>query len=300
MSAAALEPGSDEWLKVITASKVAAILGVSPWDSPRSLYHSMRGELPREATTDEQSRGHYLEPAIIAWWRDRHPEYTTVTRAHLALRDELPWSAANLDALAEGPDVEPAVVEAKSAANEWEWGREGTDEVPAYYAAQAMWAMHLSGTRRTYMPVITAHLEFREYVIEYDSDLATDIEQACYRFWCDVMDGTAPDLDGHVATFESVRRLHPQIDQGSSVELLPEVAREFVEATAARKDAEARERRARAAVTDAMGSFHRAVCGEQVIAQRQRTSAGTPALYAARRPVDLDALPPVIERTHAA
>lgn len=297
-----LEPGSAEWLSVITASKVAAILGLSPWDSPRSLYHHMRGELRRTETTDVQSRGHYLEPAILAWWSDRHPEYTTLTRQHLALRADLPWGAANLDALAQGPGVPDVVVEAKSAVNDWEWGTEGTDEVPAYYAAQTTFAMHLSGTRRTYMPIITSRLEFREYVIDYDAQLAADIEATCFRFWCAVQDGAAPPLDGHVATLGSLRRLHPDIEAGASVEVRPDVAREFVEATTARKAAEERERKARAVLIDLMGTFARATCGDQTIATRRRTAAGTAALYPATKPVDLDRLPPstTTERTEAA
>ncbi len=298
-AALTLEPGSDGWLKVITASKVAAILGLSPWDSPRSLYHHMRGELRRSEASDVQSRGHYLEPAIIAWWRDQHPEYTTVTRQHLAVRDDLPWGAANLDALAGGPGVPDVVVEAKSSANDWEWGAEGTDEVPAYYAAQAVWGMHLSGTRRTFMPIITTRLEFREYVIDYDARLAADIEAQCFAFWCAVQDGNAPRLDGHVATLESLRRLHPNIDQGSTVEVRPDIAREFVEATTARKAAEERERAARAALIDVMGTFARATCGDQTIATRRRTGAGTAALYPATKPVDLDALTQTLGRTAA-
>ena len=39
-------PGSPAWTRRITATKVAAILGVSPWDSPRSMWAKMRGEMP--------------------------------------------------------------------------------------------------------------------------------------------------------------------------------------------------------------------------------------------------------------
>jgi putative phage-type endonuclease len=302
VTAAVLTPGSPEWLRVVTSSKVSAILGLSPWESPRSLYHHMRGELHRSDASAVQSRGHYLEPAIIAWWRDQHPEYNVVTRQHLALRDDLPWGAANLDGLATGRGVPDVVVEAKSAVNDWEWGAEGTDEVPAYYAAQTVWGMHLSGTRRTYMPIITSRLEFREYVIDYDAQLAADIEAECFRFWCDVRDGAAPPLDGHVATLESLRRLHPDIEPKTSVEVRAEIAREFVEATAASKAAAERERKARAELIDVMGTFARATCGDQTIATRRRHAAGSVALYPATKPVDLDRLPDstTTERTEAA
>ena len=66
-----LDPGSPGWLRLMTASKVAAILGVSQWDSPRSMWHRMRNELPAEPQSTVQSRGHYLEPAVLAWWADQ-------------------------------------------------------------------------------------------------------------------------------------------------------------------------------------------------------------------------------------
>lgn len=30
-------PGTDEWRSILSASKIAAVLGISPWQSPYSL-----------------------------------------------------------------------------------------------------------------------------------------------------------------------------------------------------------------------------------------------------------------------
>ena len=35
-------PGSPEWQRLMTASKVAAVLGLSPWQSPRNLTEGMK------------------------------------------------------------------------------------------------------------------------------------------------------------------------------------------------------------------------------------------------------------------
>jgi hypothetical protein len=56
---------------------------------------------------------------------------------------------------------------------------------------------------------------------------------------------------------------------------------------------EAAERRynlARSRVLEQMGDAKRAVCGDQVIGQKQKTKSGC-ALYPPRRPVDVTALP---------
>ncbi|MER2224040.1 MAG: hypothetical protein ABS976_20875, partial [Rhodococcus sp. (in: high G+C Gram-positive bacteria)] len=42
------EPGSPEWLKLITASKIPSILGISRFKSQFSLWHEMAGNLPSE------------------------------------------------------------------------------------------------------------------------------------------------------------------------------------------------------------------------------------------------------------
>lgn len=288
-----LQPGTPEWRRVITASKVAAILGVSPYDSPRSMWHLMRGDVEPSETTKVQSRGHYLEPAVLAWWRDQHPEYRVLQRAHLAARPDLPWAAANLDGFAKRGTRSKVgvVVEAKSSVQDEEWGTPGTDEVPAYYAAQAMWAMHVAGATRCYMPIITSRLDFREYVVDYDPDLAAAMEGLCGEFYASLSTDVPPPLDNHVATYESLRRVHPGIDVDGEVDLDPATAREYVEATRALKAAEARAVGAKSAVLDALGTARRAYCAGQLIAQRQNTAAGVPALYPSRKAVDLDALP---------
>jgi hypothetical protein len=66
-----LVPGSPEWCAEMTASKVAAVLGLSPWDSPYSLWYQMAGQVDRGIETVNQTRGHYLEPAVAAWVADR-------------------------------------------------------------------------------------------------------------------------------------------------------------------------------------------------------------------------------------
>src|SRR5689334_4090086 len=98
-----IAPGSEEWLKTISASKVAAILGLSKWESPRSLWHQMRGDLPREEPTTAQSRGHYLEPAILAWFFDQHPELRQSAKTGASYVDG--WKSAAPDAVAYRPEL---------------------------------------------------------------------------------------------------------------------------------------------------------------------------------------------------
>jgi putative phage-type endonuclease len=274
-----LTPGSPEWARLITASKVAAILGVSPWESPRSLWHMMRGDIERPATNEAQSRGHYLEPAILAWWRDQHDVV-----GH-GVWDEQPtytmgdWAAATPDAACAigthgEADWHRVLVEAKSAAYDDDWGDPGTDAIPAYYLVQVQWQMHVSGIRRCYVPVLTSRLRFLEYVVDYDEATGPLLERRCREFYDSLSGDVPPELDDSMATFETMRKLHPDIDAKTSIELPPEVATELVEAIAAKTDADARDRLARSTVLDLMGRANWADCNGVRIARRQPNKTG--------------------------
>ena len=91
-------PGTAEWAAKVTASKVAAILGLSPWESPYSMWLKMRGDIPADDGSNQaaKSRGHYLEDGIIRWWADQHPARDIEETQPSALLDD--WGAATPDA----------------------------------------------------------------------------------------------------------------------------------------------------------------------------------------------------------
>lgn len=261
----ALTPGSPEWGRMVTASKVAAILGLSPWDSPRSLWHKMRGEVPHYIGSDATKRGHYLEPAILAWWRDRHgvtDDREWKDQPTYALGN---WAAATPDATCCHPVDDTVLVEAKSTAQEW-------DELPAYYLTQVIWQMHVSGIHRCYVPVIGPRLTFTEYVVDY-ADHAEDaalIERRARQFWESLADDdAAPTLDDTVATYDAVRKVHPDIDRGESVELTAEQAALLVTEQDIYKTTEPRLRLAKSTVIEAMGRAQYATHNGVRIARRQ-------------------------------
>lgn len=266
-------PGSAEWARLVTASKAAAIYGASPWQSPRSTWHTLRGELPATPETTTTSRGHFLEPSIVAWWRAQHPEYTRFTTDVFVPHEH--WAGVTLDGLArehDGEDAETVIVEAKSTVKREEWGDPGTDEVPLHYAFQAMFQLAVvREARRVYIPVLFGpRLEFAEYVIERDDDTADVMLAHCHEFWQSTRDDdAAPPVDDTVATFTTLKRLHTDIDQDATVELDEPTAREFIEATTGLKTAEARDRKARSTVLDLMGNARHAKHNGVVIARRQ-------------------------------
>lgn len=274
-----LTPGSDAWRRLVTASKVAAILGASPWESPRSLWLRMHGDVPWGETNAVQERGTYVEAAILAWWRDQHCEFEVLREQPTYKLGD--WAAATPDMVAYLTDPPPVegqyvdglerqtLVEAKSVAYDDEWGEPGTDQIPAYYYAQALWQLHMSGVSRCYVPILGPRLRFAEYVVEYDPEMGADLERRCRAFYDSLAADTPPPLDDTVATYEAVRRVHPDIDRGESVELDAEVAYALVAGNATAKIAERHLRGAKSAVLDRMGTAQYATCDGVRVARRQ-------------------------------
>jgi len=281
-----LKPGDPEWARRMSASKVSAVLGLSPWESPFSLWHRMAGNIPWE--DDEQAqlkRGHYLEPGIRQWFRDQHAALQidrTGTWVHL----ERDWQIASPDGLAlkrslKDPGKPVAVVECKTANNDWEWGEPGTDQVPPYYRAQAMWQMDTLGLPRCHVAVLTSFMEFREYVVDYDPAEAEFIRTAARDFLDSLAGGKAPNLDDHGATYKAVRQLHPGIED-VDVELDPALVLPFVDALRAEKAAKERKAELVTAIAARMGDARRATYIKTTIATRAAKAGGTPYLVTAR------------------
>lgn len=285
-----LQPGSPEWLTKVTASKVAAILGLSPFESPRSLWDLMKGRRPADDPSDEMLRGQFLEAGILNWFFARHPELDRMGCEQTVTHPDLPWAAATPDDVATEHGL-TVPVEAKTDARGDGWGTPGTDEIPLYYLTQCMWTMHIGGWDRIYVAALGPFLDLAEYEVRYDASLAKDIEARCLAFYESLSADEPPPLDGHTATYESLRAVHPDIDPDTEVHIAPAAARELIAAKQAEAEAKTRHTLAKSVVLEAMGSARKAVCAGQVIAQRQPTSSGKPALYHARKPVDIDALP---------
>jgi len=273
-----LIPGTTAWGRLITASKVSAILGLSPYDSPLSCWHKMKGNVPLEQETEDHRRGHYAESAILAWWRDQHPEVQGVTLQPQYRHPDLPWAAATPDACAHFADKPGELVEVKTARSLDEWGTPGTDEIPAYYFVQTQFQMHIGRKARTYVPVWGPHFEMAEYVVDYDPDIANGIIARCAEFWASLEADTPPPLDDSVATLQTLKTLHPDIDQEGTVQLDPAVAVEFIDAGIAFTEAEKRKRAANSAVLAAMGNARRALVGKVTVARRQPNKTGV-SLY---------------------
>lgn len=221
---------SPEWYErrrsTITASEIAAVLGLSTWQSPFDLWWAKRtGDDSSQGDTKDTQRGRRYEQLIIQDFTAEHPEFAVV-HTGLCVNNERPWQACTPDGLvfehsgmAEHPDgtfmhtmegAPVAVVEAKSAARRDEWGEPGTDDIPVAYRCQVLWQMDTLGLNVAYVPVIFG-FDYREYVVEYDEADVMLMRQAALDFLTAVREDRQPDVDSHTATTRRLKRLHPEL-----------------------------------------------------------------------------------------
>lgn len=284
-----VEPGSAEWRQTMSASKVAAVVGLSPWESHFSLHHRMAGTIPWQAETDDTRRGVYLEDGVAAWFADEFPEFS-VTRSGTWTHAHHPWMTASPDRLLlsnEGEVLDPdadlrALLEIKTSNEWWAWGEQGTDQIPPYYRCQVIWQMDVTGIDRCYVAVLLSSLEFAWYVVDYDADEALWLRLEAEAFLASIREGRRPSVDEHTETYVALRELHPAIED-DDVDLDEDLARRFVAAKNSLAAAKDEEQLARSMVAEAMGNAKRARFDGHTIASRQVRGDGLPFVVAGRK-----------------
>lgn len=278
------EPNTPGWdalrARGIGGSEVAAIVGLSPWESRFSLFHRKRGRIGKQAVNRGMDWGTRLEPIIcdrFAESRDMLDVIAGGTYAH----HERPWQLGNPDRLLwDDEHGHVGLLEAKTASafDAHEWGKSGTAEIPPYYRCQVLWYLDVLELPTAHLAVLIGGSDYREYEIAYAADEAEWLRDQAETFWAEVIDGTDPPIDGHDATYRAVREMHPDIN-GDTVQIDPDLHEWFQSSKTAADLAAAQHKAAKATLLDAMGQAQYAAIGEQVAYRRQPHGRGGVALY---------------------
>ncbi|MGN6609955.1 MAG: YqaJ viral recombinase family protein [Jatrophihabitans sp.] len=280
------EHGSPEWHAArasrLGGSEVAAVVGLSPWESRFSLWHRKSGLFVEDRDNDEMRAGREFEAIIAARFAANHPDWTVQTGVGTWVHRDRPWQLSNPDGLIRKADGRLALLEVKFALQDWQWGEPGTADVPVYYDCQAQWYADVFGVDEVHFAVFFGgSARHREYLVPAKADDQAFLREQGAAFLADVAAGVRPDIDGHDSTYEIVKALSPGIDP-ISVQVPEPLARAYCEARhdLARAELVAKEQTARLA--DHMGTAQYAQYGERRIARRQSKGGGTPYLVAER------------------
>jgi putative phage-type endonuclease len=279
------EPGSDPWHAArangIGGSEIAAVLGLSPYESRFSLWHRKKGMIAPVEETDVMYWGKIHEPAICAEFAKRHPDWELRPSPTYAAAGH-PAEIANPDRLVLDSEWRTvAIVEAKTSRDDEGWGEEGTDQIPVHYRAQCLWYLMVLGVTTCHVAVLIAGSEYREYVVEYDPAEALLMRNAAAEFMRTLADDERPAIDGHSATYQAIRELPEGLDD-IDIEIETALRDRFHAAQDAAWAAEAELTACKGELLDAIGTGQRAVCERERIATRTVRNGSTYSLMPAR------------------
>lgn len=261
-------PGSPAWDEAraglcITATEIAAVMGLSPWQSRFSLWHKKAG-LPTSPfeMNPAVEWGNRLEDAVAQKVADEHPELDlqkTGTWRHV----DREWQRATPDRIT--PD---RIVECKTSPFGDGWGESGSDTFPIHYRCQVIWQQDTLGlTEPAILAVLIGGWDYREYVVEYDETEAAMLRDAAQAFLHDVKHDIRPPIDGADATYQTIRVQHEGLeDVDVQIPLDDAVRYEIAQQQMAVLKPELTA--ARGILLDHIGTGKRAVVGDRRIAYR--------------------------------
>jgi putative phage-type endonuclease len=284
-------PSNPRWHEArragVTASEIAAVMGLSPWESPFSLYWR-KANAWDTGDNEFMSAGRHLEDAIADWWiAENDPIENLVMRpAGLYAHPERPWQLATPDRLlhldqcvcgARGdllcsclPNDGPllALLECKWVAHSWDgWGEPGTDDIPVYYRAQCLWQADVMGVDEVHLAALGPG-GFRAYRVRRDEKDLRVMRAAGLAFHRSIENGDAPDVDSHSATADALKRVFPGVGDGP-IEVPVELAEGYRRARLLKKRLTTQIDRYEARIRAVLGdTYSRAECGGRLVASR--------------------------------
>jgi putative phage-type endonuclease len=267
--------GSQEWHDLrnepgaVGGSDIAAITGLSTWESAITKWAKKTGQIPDEVTPNMSMKlGTILESPILNLFADEHPEleiYETGTWAN----KENPWARSNPDGLYKDADGNWGIIEVKFSRDYW-------SGVPQAYRAQVLWYMRVFGIKQAKL-VALAGSSYMEFDIEWDEFEAQTLWDAAVRFRQACLDMKMPYWDGSNSTLETIRALSPGIVD-TEVDL-DDLGMHYINSVDELEKATVKTTELKARVIQAMDGAKRGlVFGEHLLSLRSR-AGGAPYLH---------------------
>lgn len=200
----------------IGASDVAAILGISPWASPWSVWADKSGLVSSQEQNEVMEAGHWLELAIGPWFESRTGLFVG-SQQEQVVSEDWPVARATLDGVVyeDEKHTNPiGLLEIKTAGAGKEW-----DEVPVHYLTQGQWQMFVTGMERVYFAVLMGR-RLDIHLLERDQDDIDYMVERVTDFWINnVQRGKQPPVDGHEATITALNSVYPNSEKDTVAEI---------------------------------------------------------------------------------
>ena len=262
----------EEWLALrrhsIGGSDAAAIVGLSKYSSPFSVWADKTGRLPDKPDNEAMRQGHDLEEYVA----QRFSESTEkrVKRCNAMLYNPAyPHSHADVDRMIVG---ENAGLECKTTSTLDLKQFRGV-EFPEKYYAQCVHYMAITGADRWYLAVLVFGREFHVYTLERDEAEIRALMDAETAFWEQYVEtDTPPAPDGAQATTDAIATVYAEAYDSDALSLLGHETEleEYASLKSQKKQIDLRLSEIENAIKVEMQECERAVCGAYRITWKQQ------------------------------
>lgn len=178
--------------RFLGSSDMAALLGIAPlsWEisTPLDLYLSKIGELKKEDKPVLRRGKRWEQPALemlmdkIEDEDGRRPKVIYHNQRYIDTKYD--FLSCEIDAEfilgGERVNVEIKTVNVRKA---WEWGEEGTSEIPLHYAAQTMFGLGITGRDRCIVAPLFGADEIEKFEVVRDNETIKGMREKAVDFW---------------------------------------------------------------------------------------------------------------------
>ena len=222
----------ERWLAArnqgVGASESAALFGVSPWETPLSLWAKKTGKVQDEGPSGEWIEwGNLLEAPIAVRYEQKTGRKIWQGGPYaVAQHPTVPFMRATPDRwVIEAPDRgAPGLLQVKNTnafkCHDWDEGP------PDYIQIQVQHEMAVTGRTWDSVAVLIGGAEFRYFDVERNEDFIGELVEQCRWFWGYVERGEQPPFEPNEKTLETVKKLHP-FDNGEEITLPAEAVTWF-------------------------------------------------------------------------
>ena len=159
----------------------SAVLGLNPWRTPLQVWSEKRGLVVPQEQTEPMRWGLALEPVIAARY-EQDTGRTLWTPEHVYHHPEHDWLIGTPDRLVVG-ERRGVEIKTANAFSSHEWGKPGTDLVPAHYLIQCFVYMAVTGYLVWDLDVLIGGSDYRVYTIGWDGPLVSGLIEKLAAWW---------------------------------------------------------------------------------------------------------------------
>lgn len=206
----------DEWRELrktgVGGSDAGAVVGLSPYESPYTIYHEKLSLSEPFNGNDKTRLGNDLEEYVAKRFEEETGK--KVRRLNAMLRSiERPYMIADVDRMVVGED---AGLECKTTAN-FEGYKFDEGEYPAYWACQCYHYMSVTGAKRWYLCILDLSSGKLSIIpIESDESEIKALEEMEKAFWIEnVEKKICPAPSGNDKCDDIIAEKYPTADENA-------------------------------------------------------------------------------------